>query len=184
MPSQRLFVALALPPVVRAELAALAEAIDGVRWVPEDNLHLTLRFLGDTETEVADRLIAALARVRVEPFVLPVAGVGVFPPRGPAKVVWAGLGAAHPRLFQLRQRVDDALLTVLPALDVRHFHPHLTLARLEATHDAKALARWYHRQRALEAPPFRVEAVHLYASEARPAAPPAYHVVATFPLHH
>ena len=93
MAMQRLFVAIDVPETVRAELAGLAEPLEGVVWTRPEQLHLTLRFIG--ETEKREGLEAALERVRVEPFILPVGGIGVFPHRGPAKVLWAGVGRAH-----------------------------------------------------------------------------------------
>lgn len=177
----RLFAAITPPETVRRELATLAEPIGGISWTPVDNLHLTLRFIGETTDEQLARLEAALARVRVESFILPVAGVGTFPPRGRPKLLWVGLGRAHTRLFQLRQRVDDALLTVSLDLDVRHFHPHCTLGRLREDLDEKALARFLRRNAGFEAPPFRVDSFELYASEPHPTGP-SYALVRRFPL--
>lgn len=180
--AQRLFTALVPPAPVRRELAAAAPALAGARLVTEDNLHLTLRFIGDCEPERRDRMIAALERVRVEPFVLPVAGLGVFPSRGTAKVLWAGVGGGHTRLHQLRKQVDEALLAVDLTLDVHHFLPHFTLARLGENYDPKALARVLERREAFEAPPFRVGEFHLLASELQAGAAPRYAVVRTFSL--
>ena len=178
----RLFAALALPETVRTELAALAAPLAGVRWVPPANLHLTLRFIGNATAEQQEAFEKTLERVQVEPFILPVIGVGIFPPRGPARVLWAGLHNAHPRLFQLRQRVDEALLAVDPALDVRSFHPHITVARLDKDHGPGQLATLLQRNAAFEAPPFRVSDFHLMASEPRPGNAPIYRLVRTFPL--
>lgn len=177
----RLFTAITPPETVRRELAALAEPIEGVSWTPPENLHLTLRFIGESTEEQQQRLEAALERVKVEPFILPVADTGIFPPRGRPKVLWAGLGHAHTRLFQLRQRVDDTLLSVALELDVRHFHPHFTLGRLRENTDEKALARFLRKNAGFEAPPFRVEEFQLYASELRPTGA-EYSVVRRFRL--
>jgi 2'-5' RNA ligase len=174
MPTRRLFVAVDLPDVVRAALAALAAPLPDVAWTRPEQLHLTLRFLGDTEEERIPAIETELAAVRVEPFVLPVEGTGIFPPRGLPRVLWAGLGRAHPRLFQLRQKVDDALLRVDMNLEMRSFLPHITLGRIRATPvpdeaAQRALAEFLRRHRAFEAPPFRVASFRLYASELRPA---------------
>ena len=68
-------------------------------------------------------------------------GVGTFPPNRPPRVLWMGVGSGHPRLFQLRQRLDDALLASGLQLDVRTFHPHVTLARLRDV-TPRAVAYW------------------------------------------
>ena len=178
----RLFVALVPPVVVRSELALLAGPLPSVRWTPEDNLHLTLRFIGETDEKKQARFEEALTRLHVEPFILPVGGVGLFPTRGPAKVLWAGVGNGHTRLYQLRKQVDEALLAVDASLPVPGFHPHFTLGRIGENHEAKALAHYLERNAGFEAPPFRVTEVHLLASELIPGRPPVYRSVRAFPL--
>ncbi len=180
--SRRLFVALVPPPTVQAELAALATPLTGVRWTPAENLHLTLRFIGETDADKQARFEDALARVRVEPFILPVGQLGTFIGRGPAKVLWAGVGSGHTRLFQLRKQVDEALLTVDSGLPMPGFHPHFTIARLDPNHEPKHLAAFVERHADFEAPPFRVATFQLVASELRAGKPPAYRVVRSFPL--
>jgi RNA 2',3'-cyclic 3'-phosphodiesterase len=165
----RLFIALDPPPGVREPLCALYEPVRGIAWTRPEQLHLTLRFLGDVEVALGDALAAALARVAVEEFVLPVSGLGSFPPRGPARVLWVGVGRGHTRLYQLRQQIDDALLGCGLALDVRHFQPHVTLGRVKDGAPAGGVAEFLRRHRAFEAPPFRATAFVLYASELRPA---------------
>lgn len=178
--NMRLFIALALPDPVRNAIASLSEPLQGLSWTRPEQWHLTLRFLGDVTEEQLDRMRERLATVRVEPFILPIEGVGTFPPRRPPKIVWVGVGAGHPRLHQLRQRIDDAILGTGFPLDVRTFHPHVTIARCTA--DAgPALARWIRMHGEFLAPPFRVEAFDLYSSELRPTG--AVHtLVLRFPL--
>lgn len=176
----RLFVALVPPATVRAELAALATPLAGVRWTPEENLHLTLRFIGEVDEATQARYEESLTRLHVEPFILPVGGVGLFPTRGPAKVLWAGVGNGHTRLYQLRKQVDEALLAVDPGLVVNSFHPHFTLGRIGDGTDRKALDHFLERHARFEAPPFRVTEVQLMASELTPGRPPVYRVVRGF----
>ena len=168
MPTHRLFLALTLPDAVRTTLAAEAQPLPFVTWTPPAQLHLTLRFLGDIDESLLDSLCARLRTVRVAPFLLPVEGVGTFPPNRPPRTLWIGIGSGHPRLFQLRQRVDDALLAAgLSTLDLRTFHPHITLARAtEAA--AKSVAHWLHTHRAFAAPPFRVDSFALFTSTLHP----------------
>lgn len=182
MSAARLFVALVPPATVQTELAELATPLDGVRWTPAGNLHLTLRFIGETDSEKQARFEEALARVRVEPFILPVGGVGMFTGRGPPRVLWAGVGSGHTRLYQLRKQVDEALLAVDTGLPMPGFHAHFTLARLDPDHEPKALAQFVERHADFEAPPFRVAEFQLLASELRPGRPPVYRLVRSFPL--
>ena len=141
----------------------------GFVWTPPERLHLTLRFLGDTPASLLEPLRTALRRVGVAPFVLPVAGVGVFPPRGRPRVLWCGVGHGHPHLQQLRQRLDDGLLALGLPVDLRRFAPHFTLARFGAAVAPARTAAWLRRHRDFEAPPFRVDRFSLYASALRPA---------------
>jgi RNA 2',3'-cyclic 3'-phosphodiesterase len=182
MVNGRLFVALIPPVTVQTELAEMAVPLAGLRWVPTENIHLTLRFIGEMDDVRTDRFIESLTRVRVEPFVLPVAKTGLFPTRGPAKVLWVGVGSGHTRLYQLRKQVDEALLAVDPGLAMPGFHPHFTVARLDGTHEPKALAHFLSQHEAFEAPPFRVKEFHLMASDLRPGRPPAYRTVRTYSL--
>ena len=167
----RLFVALPLPEAIRALAAELMVPPAGrdVRWTPPEQLHVTLRFLGDTPVEKIAPLAERLATVRVEPFLLPLEDVGAFPSKSPPRVLWLGLGAGHPRLHQLRQQIDDLTIAAGLAADLRTFHPHITLARCPPTPaGASAAARWLKQHRDYAGPPFRVTTFALCASELRP----------------
>jgi len=181
MSTQRLFVALTLPDAVRGVLASTGTPIPGVSWTRPEQLHVTLRFLGDVAADQQKAVLLRLATVRVEPFILPVEGLSVFPPPNrPPSVLWIGVGSGHPRLFQLRQRLDDALIAAGLQLDVRLFHPHVTLGR--ATEDAaKSVAHWLHVHREFSAPPFRVESFELYSSELHPSGA-SHTLIRSFPL--
>ena len=163
-----MFVALALPEPVCAALAALTEPLSGVTWTPAAQLHLTLRFLGDVADERLEAVTQHLAAVRVEPFILPVEGVGSFPPNAAPRVVWVGIGRGHPRLHQLRQRVDDALLAAgLLDLAMHLFHPHVTLGRCRENAPAE-VSHWIRAHLEFAAPPFRMDAFDLMASRLQP----------------
>jgi 2'-5' RNA ligase len=182
MSTARLFVALVPPPTVQTELVAVAEPLAGTRWTPPENIHLTLRFIGETDPEKQARFEEALQRVRVEPFVLPVGRIGTFTGRGPARVLWAGVGAGHTRLYQLRKQVDEALLTVDTTLPMPGFHAHFTIARLDPEHEPKVIAQFVDRHTDFEAPPFRVTEFQLLASDLTADRPPRYHSLRRFSL--
>lgn len=180
MPTQRLFIALPLPESLRQLLAGLMTPLHDVRWTQEHQLHLTLRFLGDTDEAALAPLITRLAAIRVQPFFLPLEGVGAFPERSSPRVLWAGVGAGHPRLHQLRQRIDDTLLAVGVDADLRRFHPHVTLARC-GEHAAKAAQQWVRSHREFAGPSFSVDAFELHASELRPEGA-LHRLIERFPL--
>ncbi|MFT3828238.1 MAG: RNA 2',3'-cyclic phosphodiesterase [Opitutaceae bacterium] len=176
----RLFVAIDAPAPVAAALAGLMQPAAGFTWTAPGRLHLTLRFLGDAPAEKLEPLRDRLRAIRVTRFLLPVDGLGVFPPRGQPRVLWCGVGRGHPHLQQLRQRIDDAVLATGLDADLRSFVPHFTLARLGAMPPAR-VAQWLREQREFAAPPFRAECFTLYASTLRPDG--AVHTpLETFPL--
>jgi 2'-5' RNA ligase len=161
--TQRHFIALDPPDSVRGELARLREELDGIRWSPPEQLHVTLRFLGEVPEERKAEAVRRLSEIRVEPFVLPIEGVGVFPPKGPPRVIWAGTGRGHPRLFQLRQRIDDALIAAGLDFDLRTFHAHVTLGRC-GEDSARGVKGWRLRHEGFVGAPFRVDHFSLYES--------------------
>ncbi len=166
--TERLFIRIFPPEACRAALAGLADdALEGVRWTGVAQLHLTLRFLGDVSEPMIDRLEAELACIRVEPFVLPLEGVGAFPPRGSPKILWAGVGTGHTRLFQLRQKVDDAVLAAGWTGELRSFEAHVTLGRAVGASTAQVDA-WLRKHREFAGPSFRVENFDLVASDLGP----------------
>jgi len=164
-PHHRLFVAIEPPEAVREVLSALPERLRGVHWTPPHQYHLTLRFIGEVPASQVGRIREALGKVRVEPFLLPLAGVGRFPPRGRPRVLWAGTGSGDPRLFQLRQQVDDALLACGLDLDVRSFQPHFTLGRCNREARESALAAFLRAREGFAGPLFRVREFVLFESE-------------------
>jgi len=129
LPSKRLFVGLELPSSCKTALLALDPHLSGLRWLPQEQLHLTLSFLGDVEASAEDRLRKALREVRVPPFFLPLRGVGVFNSRGRPSVAWAGVGKGHPHLFALHRRIQDAVLCAGLEANLKPFHPHVTIGR-------------------------------------------------------
>jgi 2'-5' RNA ligase len=102
---QRLFVSLALPEPCRAVVMKLYDRIEGAAWTCPEQLHLTMRFLGDVEVDLSARIEMSLAKIRVNPFLLPLEAVQRFPPRGPAKVLAVGIGRGHTLLFNSARRL-------------------------------------------------------------------------------
>lgn len=177
----RLFVALPPSEPARAALASLADGLARARWTPAEQLHLTLRFIGDVTEDQKEAVREALARVTGAPFPLGVEGVGRFPPRGNPGVVWAGVGNGHPFLHRLRQQVDDRLLASGVPFELTPFVPHFTLGRVREAHPA-TVEQWLKRHRDFAGPVWRVETFHLMASDPAPGGV-THRVLETFPLH-
>jgi RNA 2',3'-cyclic 3'-phosphodiesterase len=168
LPSKRLFVGLQLPSSCKTALFGLDPHLPGLRWLPEEQLHLTLSFLGEVEASVEDRLLQALSDVRVPPFFLPLRGVGVFNSRSRPSVVWVGVGKGHPHLFALHQRIQDAVLCVGLEADLKAFHPHVTVGRARGI-SREALQPFIRSHAETELGLFNVTGFELYSSVLAPA---------------
>jgi RNA 2',3'-cyclic 3'-phosphodiesterase len=132
-PALRTFVALELDASVRAAVAdylATLRSVPGVAWARPENLHLTLKFLGNVATArlpaLTERLAAATATL--PSFVMHVAGVGAFPNLARPRILWVGCEAAP--LGALATAVDAACVRAGFAAEARAFHPHVTLGRI------------------------------------------------------
>ena len=157
----RLFVAIRPPEPVRDLLIDAMEGVPGLRWQNDEQLHLTLRFIGEVERPMAEDLALALCKVRFERFAIRIAGVGRFEQRGRG-ALWAGVEPRAP-LAALAAKVERACVGVGLSPERRAFHPHITLARWGRS-AAVSLDPFLARHAALVSEPFTVEAFHLYQS--------------------
>jgi RNA 2',3'-cyclic 3'-phosphodiesterase len=136
----RLFVALDLPWSVREQLAALSgTGIPGARWVPPENYHLTLRFIGDIPGHVARDVDGALLGLRAPGFALTLTGMGTFAKGGISSALWVGVERT-PSLDHLRNKIATALQRCGLEPERRKFQPHVTLARLDNPAEGKVAA--------------------------------------------
>lgn len=168
LPSKRLFVGVELPASCKATLLLLDPHLKGIRWLPEEQFHLTLSFLGNVEAPEEDRLRETLREVRVPRFFLPLCGVGVFDVRGKPSVVWAGVGKGHPHLFLLHRRIQDAVLRAGLEPDLKPFHPHITIGRAKGV-SRQALQPFIRKYTEADFGMFEVTGFTLYSSVLSPA---------------
>ena len=124
----RLFVALEIPSPVCERLLALQGGVSGARWLDREQLHLTLRFIGEVSESTAGDIDDALTGVRVPGFALALAGVGAFGGKAP-RSLWAGVRASS-ELVHLQRKIENALQRLGLSAEQRKFTPHVTLARL------------------------------------------------------
>jgi len=134
----RAFIAVKLDERIHRRLELLQEELRGamparvVRWVEPDNIHLTLKFLGDTPAARLPDITRALEGVAagVKPFAFDLAGLGCFPNTRRPNVVWVGIQEPAGRLAALQERIEEALEPLGFAREGRGFSPHLTLGRV------------------------------------------------------
>ena len=144
----RVFIAIELSLDSRARLIEhidrLRDSVPDARasWGREDNLHLTLKFLGDIPVTHVEQLSAAasLAAIRIEQFKLFVADCGAFPLKGQPRVLWIGIDDPAGKLSELNRALEDECANAGFAREPRAFHPHLTIARIRQSHGSRQLA--------------------------------------------
>lgn len=175
----RLFVGIALPEEARAVLAALAGGLPGARWVAPENMHLTLRFVGEVDDDLAEDLDAALAGVPGAPFDLTLNGLGAFESRNRVRAVWVA-AEAGPELPALQARVESAAVRAGFAPESRKFMPHVTVARLKNAPSGK-VTPYLERNGGFRSGPFTVTDFQLFRSHLGKAGP-RYEVLADYPL--
>lgn len=175
----RLFAAIRPPRPIRERLLATMGGIRGARWLDEDQLHLTLRFIGEVDRHVAGDVHAALGSVHHPRFEIALNGIGAFERRGDPTTLWAGV-TPHDPLKALHKKIDQACLRAGVEPDRRAYMPHITLARLGR--GAGPVQGLIEGSGALSSEPFAVEEFRLYESELG-ADGPAYSVVASYPLY-
>jgi 2'-5' RNA ligase len=159
----RLFVALDLPWDLRERLSALAgSGIPGARWVPSENYHLTLRFIGETPGYVAEEIDQALLALKARGFSLTLAGMGTFARGGKATALWVGV-ERNPELEHLRGKIEIALQRCGLEPERRRFQPHVTLARLDNVVEAK-VASYVAAHNLFRTDPVPVEHFTLFSS--------------------
>ena len=173
----RLFVAVRPPERIRDQLLDLMQGVPDLRWQSDDQLHLTLRFIGEVERPVAEDLAAEMERIRFEKFSLVLKGIGRFDQRR-GGALWAGV-APKDQLKALAQKIERACQAAGIPPERRAYHPHITLARWSRA--APDLGPFIDRHSGLKSDPWPVNEFILYESRlGRDGA--HYEPIAAYPL--
>ncbi|MBK5969651.1 MULTISPECIES: RNA 2',3'-cyclic phosphodiesterase [Thiorhodovibrio] len=167
----RLFVAAPLPGFLIEDLQVLRRSLQSAglkaRWVPPDNMHLTLKFLGEVGSQQLPSLGDTIhaAATGIPPITLVAKGIGGFPNLRHCRVLWVGLDGETQRLTALQQRLSAQLQSLGFPRERRAYHPHLTLARtrapLDARHWVEPFADWTSQT-------MTIDQLALFASELKP----------------
>lgn len=168
----RAFVTLDLPEALIAPLARLQAGLDVGRAVPEDNLHLTLAFLGEVNAAALSDLALGLEGLSLAPVELSLRGLDLFGGRKPG-VLFAAVEAT-PDLTHLHAKVLQAVRAAGIDMGRERFRPHVTIARLPRVlgpKDERRLADFLHLNGAFSTPPATATSVTLYESHLRPEGP-------------
>lgn len=174
----RLFVALRPPRAIRERLLGLMGGVPGARWQDDGQLHITLRFIGEVDSRMAEDVAAMLGSVRSPALELRLNGCGMFDTRGRPNAIWAGVSPRDP-LAALHRKADQAIVRTGLEPERRAYLPHITLARLPGS--AGPVDRWLAEHAALASEPFAIDAMILYESHLGTGGA-NYEPVARYPL--
>jgi 2'-5' RNA ligase len=145
MSSIRAFIAVAIPPAIRAQLAAVQAALRAagadVGWVRPEGIHVTVKFLGEVAVARCAAIEEALNRAVAgqAPFVLHLGGVGVFPSARAPRIIWAGVTVGAEPLTALAAAIAAAMVPLGFAPESRPYRPHLTLGRVKSPQGGESL---------------------------------------------
>jgi 2'-5' RNA ligase len=168
----RVFLALDIPEEVRHALGCLISKLErtcrGARWVRATGLHVTLKFIGEAQPEIVERIQAELATIRLAASVeMTFRDVGFFPNERHPRVFWVGISAT-PNLAELAGEIERHLEPLGIPREQRPFRPHLTLARFKSEEGLERLREALHAAGQLEFGATRTGELHLYRSQLKP----------------
>jgi 2'-5' RNA ligase len=158
----RLFVAIRPPEPIRDLLIDAMDDSADFRWQDDEQLHLTLRFVGEVDRPTAEDLAASLGQIRAERMELRIAGVGRFAQRN-SGALWAGVEPKAP-LLAVAAKVERVCQSVGLEPERRAFHPHVTLARWKGRR-TREVQDFLERRRDLSSEPFAIDRFILFESQ-------------------
>jgi 2'-5' RNA ligase len=171
----RAFIAVDLPQNVKSFLSEAQEALKvygfRVKWVRPQNIHLTLKFLGNTATADTDKIAGAMALTAGNCPVVSLAakGIGVFPNARRPRVIWVGLNGQLEILANLQQTLDAHLADLGFPRETRAFKSHLTLGRVKGKIVSERMKAAIDKLKEFESESFEINQVILFKSELRPS---------------
>jgi len=170
----RMFIAIQIPSELKKAIGSLQDrfksVVKGVSWVRTENIHVTLKFLGDTNEdriqEIGGKIEQAVSGIR--PFRIEVKGVGAFPNLRRPRVIWVGAESNPAVLESIVENLDNELKELRVKPEDRKFTAHLTLGRVKEALDGAALAEKVQTLAQFVAGSFEVTAIELIKSELLP----------------
>ncbi len=163
----RLFVALEMSDEVKAHIAELQMGMPQARWTRREQLHLTLRFIGDVPGKRVKAIKLALEGVKAEPFDMRLRELGRFPPRGKPRVLSA-LADDCPPLLDLQAQIEEAVVSAGVEREGRRFSPHVTIARFKTPPSHNLMGRYMKPHERFVTENMRITEFILYSSVLSP----------------
>jgi len=171
----RAFIAIELPDSIRSLLDQVQQELKSLRlkarWVRAENIHLTLKFLGDIHAGDIDNIGGAMADTAGDcaPLALKIGGIGFFPGIKRPRVIWVGLGGDIPNLLNLQRNLEDRLVPVGYAKEKRSFKAHLTLGRIRQAANPETIRRILKEYIELGDHQFMADRITLFKSVLKPS---------------
>ncbi|HXX58859.1 MAG TPA: RNA 2',3'-cyclic phosphodiesterase [Thermodesulfovibrionales bacterium] len=182
----RCFIAIPLDAVIRKEISSFIDYLGksgaDVKWVRAENLHITLKFLGDTEEYLLPDIKEKLSNISSlhKPFTVHLSGTGLFPDRRKPRVVWIDFGGGQ-ELSKLQETVEENLASLGYNKEKRRFSPHLTVGRVRSSRNLDSLLRGMEEQRDKDFGNIEVASFLLMKSDLKPGGA-EYAAIAEFNL--
>ena len=171
-----LFIATPISRQVEAELAdiiyQLKSVAGNIKWVKPENIHLTIKFLGETDDSLVEPISEIIDETSREIKILNfrLSKLGGFPNLIRPRALWAGLDGDHAELERLAGSLDQLVHKLGYARETRKFRPHLTLGRVKKPQSLPQLARFIENYK-IEAMPFQIDRLTLFKSTLTPRGP-------------
>ncbi len=158
----RLFIAIDIPETVLTQVDSLCHGLRGANWFTPEQMHITIRFIGEVDGAIMHDTIEALDTILLPPVDIHLKGVGFFPPHREAEKIWAGVEKTES-LVQLRNRIESALTRAGLDPEGRKFAPHIPLGKVKEVAD-QDLAEFLMISSLFEIESFKVNSFSLYSS--------------------
>ena len=158
----RLFVAIPLPERVRTQLSMLQSGLQGARWIKPENIHLTLRFIGEVRNDLAGDIDMALSEITAPAFEVALEGIDSFSRGKHPHTLWVGVAKSEP-LMRLQAKIEKALVDTGLDPEDRKFTPHITIARLRDARKHRVEA-WAGEHGGFRSAPFQADRFVLFSS--------------------
>ena len=184
----RCFVAIEIPRSIQERFAqiqdTLKEQISRVSWVKPDNIHLTLKFIGEVHPNDVRTIEPAIKQVsqRHHPFALKIGGIGAFPNLKRPRVIWVGVKVGATEVSVLARAINLELNRCGYPLDEAAFHPHLTLARIKDRIDLRPFVDMFRQYDEIDNASMTVNEIALIRSQLHPKGA-IYTILKSYALH-
>ena len=174
----RTFIAVLISPELKSRIGAIQQSFKGlpcdVKWVAEENFHITLKFLGNVGEDRMDALCAAAqeaAKAGPSRFEMAFAEIGAFPNNRRPQVIWVGARKGEEEMAELARRLDDALAPLGFEREKKRFNAHVTIGRARSPRGLESLAEALQRAEAGDLSSETIESIAVMKSDLRPSGP-------------